>query len=95
MITNEEILRLAELANLTPEDVTAASLREDLESLVTFAGKIVGVQAEITESRAEPAALRPDLSVPSADRESVLQNAAVTESGFFVVNSGGSHVHNP
>ena len=95
MITNEEILRLAELANLTPEDVTAASLREDLESLVTFAGKIVGVQAKITESRAEPAALRPDLTVPSADRESVLRNAAVTEKGFFVVSGGGSHVHNP
>ena len=95
MITNEEILRLADLAKLSPEDVTAASLREDLESLVTFAGTIVSVQAKIIESRAEPAALRPDLSVPSADREAVLQNAAVTEKGFFVVSAGGGHVHNP
>lgn len=95
MITNEEILRLADLAKLSPEDVTAASLREDLESLVTFAGEIADVKAEQIECRAASAALRPDLAVPSADREAVLQNAAVTESGFFVVNSGGSHVHNP
>jgi len=95
MITDQEMSRLAELAKLSLDNINEENLREDLESLVAFAGQIAGIPASGSECPQEAAELRPDCAEASEEQSVILRNAAVTQGEYFVVTSGGAYENDP
>lgn len=86
MITQEEVLKLAKLANLTIRECELEHLIQDMEEILSFAHLVVS--AASTEEIYEPlhkGNLRNDEIHPSYPQEEILKNAA-HDDRFFLVN---------
>ena len=92
-ISREDVLRVAELANLELGEAEAESLRAQLDSILNYIDKL----KELDVSRIEPlaqvlhsagnadAALRDDIPHPSRVAETILEQAPEAKKPYFRV----------
>jgi aspartyl-tRNA(Asn)/glutamyl-tRNA(Gln) amidotransferase subunit C len=88
-ISIDEVLRVARLARLSPSAEEASALAHDLDAILQY----VALLDEVDTSQVEPtahavtleASLRPDVVVPSLDRELALSQAPAAREGGFSV----------
>ena len=91
-ITNEEVLRVAELAALALRDDEVERMAKDLDSILSHIDKLneldtTGVEpmAQVLFESDETATLREDRERPSLSNSEALANAPVSGSGYFKV----------
>jgi aspartyl-tRNA(Asn)/glutamyl-tRNA(Gln) amidotransferase subunit C len=92
-VTTEDVERVAELAHLklTPEEATG--MQRDLNAILDYVAELNELDtknivplAQVSElADANPAALRPDATVPSLPRDVVMAEAPETNGVFFKV----------
>ncbi|MFU0832391.1 MAG: Aspartyl/glutamyl-tRNA(Asn/Gln) amidotransferase subunit C [Oscillospiraceae bacterium] len=88
MVTDEEILKIAQLAKLSVEPDELDSLTQDMNSIIEFANTVNSVSADTADfdnSYNLSNVFREDSVVPSFDREEILKNAPSREDGYFLV----------
>jgi aspartyl-tRNA(Asn)/glutamyl-tRNA(Gln) amidotransferase subunit C len=93
-VTEQDVDRVAELANLELTNTEKIAMVRDLNSLLNYFGQLneldtsaVPPMSQVAEASQKDAAtsLRPDEIVPSLDRERVLACAPDTDHVFFRV----------
>lgn len=88
-ITSEQVRQVAHLARLRPDERHLPTLRAQLESILTYVGKIQEVHVEGVEPMAHAVPLcnvfRSDNPQAALPVEAVLQNAPQTDGDFFKV----------
>ena len=95
-VAAEDVLRVAELANLELNAEEIAGMRRDLNAILDHVAqlneldtKAVAPMAQVSEILDEPgdsiSALRPDQVVPSLERSSVMISAPDSDGIFFKV----------
>ena len=91
-ISEQEIHRVAELANLELTAEETAQLAHDLSGILTHIDKLnqldtAGVEpmAHVAQPDDETASLRDDIERPSLSNEDALANAPLAGSGYFKV----------
>jgi aspartyl-tRNA(Asn)/glutamyl-tRNA(Gln) amidotransferase subunit C len=91
-ITNEEVLRVAELAALALRDDEVERMAKDLDSILSHIDKLneldtTGVEpmAQVLFESGETATLREDRERPSLSNSEALANAPVSGGGYFKV----------
>ena len=89
-ITEQEVRRVAELANLALSDAETARMAHDLDGILTHIDKLNELDTENVEPMAqvlydaeETATLREDHEQPSLSNADALANAPVAGSGYF------------
>jgi aspartyl-tRNA(Asn)/glutamyl-tRNA(Gln) amidotransferase subunit C len=87
-ITQDEVYRIARLARLSPTAAQAEGLASGLTRILEYVAQLSEVDTsavEATPSMVEAAVLRPDLLVPSLEREEALREAPAAREGGFSV----------
>ena len=91
-IMEEEVRRVAELANLALTDDEVARMSEDLSGILTHVDKLneldtsnVEPMAQVLSEAGETATLREDVERPSLTNQEALANAPLAGSGYFKV----------
>ncbi len=100
-VTEQDVVYVADLANLELTDQERASLARDLNSILEFVDHLneldtsdVPPMAQVSDRYGAPEkagsgkfgyTMRPDLNKPSLPREAALQNAPDTDGTFFKV----------
>lgn len=91
-LTEQEVRRVAELANLALRDDEIARMAHDLDGILTYIDKLneldtTGVEpmSQVLSASGETATLREDLERPSLGNTAALANAPVSGSGYFKV----------
>ena len=91
-VTDEEVARVAELANveLTPDE--SSRMLRDLNAILDYVAELnelntegVAPLAQVSELNALATVLRPDEVRPSLDRAAVMSQAPETNGAFFKV----------
>lgn len=91
-ITEQEVRRVAELANLALRDDEIGRMAHDLDEILTHIDKLneldvssVEPMAQVLYDAGETATLREDREQPTLDNAVVLANAPLAGHGFFKV----------
>lgn len=87
-ITQDEVYRIARLAKLSPTPAQADGLASDLTRILEYVAQLSEIDTsavEATPSMVAAAVLRPDVLVPSLDREEALRAAPASREGGFSV----------
>jgi aspartyl-tRNA(Asn)/glutamyl-tRNA(Gln) amidotransferase subunit C len=87
-ITQDEVLRIARLARLSPSPEQAVALATDLNRILEYVAQLEQVDTahvEATPSLVRAAQLREDALVPSLDRAEALAAAPASHEGGFAV----------
>ncbi|HLX43770.1 MAG TPA: Asp-tRNA(Asn)/Glu-tRNA(Gln) amidotransferase subunit GatC [Bryobacteraceae bacterium] len=91
-LSEQEVRRVAELANLALRDDEIARMAQDLDGILTYIDKLneldtAGVQpmAQVLSEAEETATLREDRERPTLGNEAALANAPLAGSGYFKV----------
>lgn len=95
-LSEQEVRRVAELANLALKDDEIAHMAHDLDEILTYIDKLNELDAELDAGGVEPmaqvlydaeetATLREDRERPTLGNELALQNAPLAGSGYFKV----------
>jgi aspartyl-tRNA(Asn)/glutamyl-tRNA(Gln) amidotransferase subunit C len=95
-LSEQEVRRVAELANLALRDDEIARMAQDLDGILTYIDKLneldthlntTGVQpmAQVLSEAEETATLREDRERPTLGNEAALANAPLAGSGYFKV----------
>ncbi len=91
-LTEEEVRRVADLANLALTDDEIARMAHDLDGILTHIDKLneldtdgVEPMAQVLYDAGETATLREDLERPTLDNTTALANAPQAGAGYFKV----------
>ena len=87
-ITQDEVLRIARLARLSPSPAQAVALATDLNRILEYVAQLAEVDTsavEATPSIVQAAVLREDELVPSLSRDEALAAAPASHDGGFAV----------
>jgi|SRR5579863_253808 aspartyl-tRNA(Asn)/glutamyl-tRNA(Gln) amidotransferase subunit C len=91
-LSEQEVRRVAELANLALKDDEIARMAHDLDEILTYIEKLneldtTGVEpmAQVLYNAEETATLREDRGRPTLGNALALQNAPLAGSGYFKV----------
>ena len=91
-LNEQEVRRVAELANLALRDEEMAKMGQDLDEILTYMDKLneldtTGVEpmAQVLYDAEETATLREDRERPTLGNAAALANAPVSGSGYFKV----------
>jgi len=91
-ITEQEVRRVAELANLALRDDEIGRMAHDLDEILTHIDKLneldvssVEPMAQVLYDAGETATLREDREQPTLDNAVVMANAPLAGHGFFKV----------
>jgi aspartyl-tRNA(Asn)/glutamyl-tRNA(Gln) amidotransferase subunit C len=91
-ITEQEVRRVAELANLALRDDEVARMAQDLDSILSHIAKLdkldtsaVEPMAQVLYDAEETATLREDRERPCLSNAEALANAALSGGGYFKV----------
>jgi aspartyl-tRNA(Asn)/glutamyl-tRNA(Gln) amidotransferase subunit C len=87
-IDQDEVLRIARLARLSPSPAQVQSLQHDLSRVLEYVAKLSEVDTsavEATPSIVHAAVLRADELVPCLDRDEALRAAPASRDGGFSV----------
>jgi aspartyl-tRNA(Asn)/glutamyl-tRNA(Gln) amidotransferase subunit C len=91
-LSEQEVRRVAELANLALKDDEIARMAHDLDEILTYIEKLneldtTGVEpmAQVLYNAEETATLREDRERPTLGNALALQNAPLAGSGYFKV----------
>jgi aspartyl-tRNA(Asn)/glutamyl-tRNA(Gln) amidotransferase subunit C len=91
-LTEQEVRRVAELANLALSDEEVARMAHDLDGILTHIDKLneldtTGIEpmTQVLFGADETATLREDRERPSLGNEAALRNAPVAGAGYFKV----------
>jgi aspartyl-tRNA(Asn)/glutamyl-tRNA(Gln) amidotransferase subunit C len=91
-ISEQEIRRVAELANLALSDHEVAKMTDDMSSILTYIEKLneldtsnVAPMAQVLFEQEETATLRADEERPPLPNADAVGNAAVTSGGYYKV----------
>ena len=87
-ITQDEVLRIARLARLSPSAGEAEALAVDLTRILEHVAELAGVDTsgvEATPSMVQAAVLRADELRPCLDRDEALSQAPASREGGFSV----------
>jgi len=91
-ITEDEVRRVAELANLALTEEEVTRLAQDLSGILTHVDKLneldtssVEAMAQVLYDAEETATLREDRERPALTNQEALANAAVSGAGYFKV----------
>lgn len=88
MITNEELLKLTELARLSVSEEEMSLVAEELAQLLRFAETLPPCPAESVlgsqENEDKKMELREDQPLSSLSQQEALQEAPCQENGFFL-----------
>jgi aspartyl-tRNA(Asn)/glutamyl-tRNA(Gln) amidotransferase subunit C len=91
-LTEQEVRRVAELANLALSDDEIARMAHDLDGILTYIGKLnqldtAGVEpmAQVLSESGETATLREDAERPTLGNTAALANAPLSGSGYYKV----------
>ncbi len=91
-ITEQEVQRVAELANLALTEEETAQLAHDLSGILTHMDKLneldtsgVEPMSQVLEEMDESEALREDIERPPLGNEAALANAPLSGGGYFKV----------
>ena len=88
MITQEEILNIANLAKLSVSPEELDELTRDMGEIIGFADTINAASADASDFdniNNLSNVFREDVVVPSCDREEILKNAENRDDGYFLV----------
>ena len=91
-ITEDEVRRVAELANLALTEEEVTRMAQDLSGILTHVDKLneldtsnVEAMAQVLYDAEETATLREDRERPALTNQEALANAAVSGAGYFKV----------
>ena len=91
-LSEQEVRRVAELANLALKDDEIARMAHDLDEILTYIEKLneldtsgVEPMAQVLYNAEETATLREDRERPTLGNALALQNAPLAGSGYFKV----------
>ena len=87
-ITQDEVLRIARLARLSPAPAEVTALATDLSRILDYVAQLGEVDTSLVEatgSTVHHAQLREDALVPSLPREEALRAAPAAREGGFAV----------
>ncbi|HEX5661724.1 MAG TPA: Asp-tRNA(Asn)/Glu-tRNA(Gln) amidotransferase subunit GatC [Polyangiales bacterium] len=87
-IARDEVLRIARLARLAPDEAQMQALQHDLSRVLEYVNKLSEVDTsavEATPSTVRAVTLRVDELVPSLEREAALSQAPAARDGGFSV----------
>jgi aspartyl-tRNA(Asn)/glutamyl-tRNA(Gln) amidotransferase subunit C len=91
-LNEQEVRRVAELANLALRDDEIAKMGQDLDKILTYMDKLneldtanVEPMAQVLYEAEETATLREDRERPTLGNAAALANAPVAGSGYFKV----------
>jgi aspartyl-tRNA(Asn)/glutamyl-tRNA(Gln) amidotransferase subunit C len=91
-VTEQDVQRVAELANLELDSAEQTAMVRDLNSLLNYFGQLneldttaVSPMTQVAETEDLSVQLRPDELAPSLEREQVLSSAPDTDHVFFRV----------
>ena len=91
-LTEQEVLRVTELANLALRQDEVARLTRDLDGILGHIDKLneldtanVEPMSQVFSDAGETATLRADMERPSLSNADAVANAAITSGGFYKV----------
>jgi aspartyl-tRNA(Asn)/glutamyl-tRNA(Gln) amidotransferase subunit C len=91
-LNEQEVRRVAELANLALRDDEIARMAQDLDKILTYIDKLneldtAGIEpmSQVLYDAEETATLREDRERPTLGNEAALANAPLAGSGYFKV----------